>query len=121
LTDTHFSVRTDKERLAKLQHVVAKLLEIDVTETDKSDVIQVCIEIGEAYLEAVEKLQPKFWKTFLVCFASRKGLLENYNWSQSKDEATKQQLEDIARDMQKKFKHNVDVMESRAEEERIAQ
>ena len=59
LTDTHFSVRTDKERLAKLQHVVAKLLEIDVTETDKSDVIQVCIEIGEAYLEAVEKTPAK--------------------------------------------------------------
>jgi hypothetical protein len=108
LPDSHFSIRTDKERLTKLQHVVAKLLGIDVTETDKSDVIQVCIEIGEAYLEAVEKMQPKFWKTFTICFASKKGLLENYNWKQSKQEATRQQLEELMREMQEKFKINAE-------------
>lgn len=85
-----------------LQHIAAQLMEKDVTEVDKSDVARACFSLGFAYLSSVlKKIDPPFRKTFLICFASKKGWLKNYNWKQSQSEATEEQQRAVMNEMQR--------------------
>ena len=98
-----------RKELSELANTVARLLQVEDARTvDDAVVIRTCLKIGIAYLSSIEKnIEPSKWKSFLVCFASKKGLLQNYNWKQSKEEAIKQQTaQAILEQMRRMFKED---------------
>jgi hypothetical protein len=104
----------DGDQLSRIAHTAARLSDEDVREIDDSMVIRAGLNLLEKYLSSVEEQieEPKLRRAFMICFMSRKGLFENYNWKQSKEEATKLQKAAIVEEMQRLFFQDVD----RAEE-----
>ena len=121
LVDDVFTIRTDKERLMKLQHLIAKLYGIDVTKVRMTDSAEACFEAGIAYFESVEQLDPGSWKTFLVFLPSKKGLFQNLSWPQSRQAATEKEQQKVIKEMRRKLKLKIDSETKGVVEETISQ
>ena len=88
-----------EQELNSLAKSAANLFDVDIRKIDNSMLFRAGLRLLAAYISAVEKnAEPSKLETFKICFASRYGWFKNYNWKQSKEQATREKTARIILD-----------------------